>query len=92
MKSVYLALLIAIVICIFKIIVCSGNGTNKSVIIAVTRRTYLDLYHPTDSPHVLREEQETFMVEKRRCMKNENVFKGESNTHLKSCMHNSNRC
>ena len=81
MKSVYLALrlaMIAIVTSIVKINVCYGTGTNETVIISVTRRIHSDLYHPADSPqHIRCEEQETFMIEERRCVKNENAFKGD---------------
>ncbi len=76
MKSVHL---IAIVTIISKVHVCCGSGTHEGeTILSVSRRTYSDLYHPVDGPHITCEQQETFMIEERRCVKNENVFKGES--------------
>jgi hypothetical protein len=79
MKSVYL---IAIVVIISKVDVHCGSSTHEGeIILSVSRRTYSDLYHPVDSPHMRCEELETFMIEERRCVKNENVFKGESNSY-----------
>ena len=78
MKSVYLALIIAIVDSVFKVDTCCGSATNEGAIITVLRRKHMDLYHPADSPHMTCEEQETFMIEERRCVKNENIFKGKS--------------
>ena len=77
MKSVYLALIIAIVESTLKVDVCCGSAMNEGVIITVQRRTRLDIYHLADRPHMRCEEQETFMVEERRCVKNENVFRGD---------------
>ena len=77
MKSVYLALIIFIVESTFKVDVCCGSAMNEGTIIKVHRRMRLDLYYPADHPHMRCEEQETFMIEERRCVKNENVFRGD---------------
>lgn len=77
MKSVYLALIIFIVESTFKVDVCCGSAMNEGAIIKVQRRTSMDLYYPADRPHITCEEQETFMIEERRCVKNENVFRGD---------------
>ena len=77
MKSVHLALISATVACVFIVDTCYGDGKNENTIItAVTRRTDSDLYY-TISSHFICEDQETFMVEERKCMKNEDLFKGE---------------
>ena len=79
MKSVHLALITATVACVFIVNMSDGDDKNESIIItAVNRRTGSDLYYRVHiSTHFACEDQETFMVEERTCMKNEDLLKGE---------------
>ena len=57
---------------------CNGDGKNESIVItAVNRKTYIDFYYNISTYFTCEEDQETFMVEERTCMKNEDLFKGE---------------
>ena len=82
MKSVHLSLISAIVACVFLIDMYHGtdDGKNESssmIITAVNRRTHSDMYsYDSISGHFTCEKQESFMVEERTCMKNENLLEG----------------
>ena len=80
MKSVHLALITATVACVFIVNMCDSNGKSESIVItAVNRKTYIDFYYNNNiSTHfTCEEDQETFMVEERTCVKNEDLFQGE---------------
>ena len=79
MKSVHLALITATVAFVFIVDMSDGAGKNGSTTItAVKRRTGSDLYYLAHiSSHFTCEDQETFLVEERLCMKNEDLLKGE---------------
>ena len=76
MESVDLAL---IILCVFMIGICYGDGKNESIIVtAVMRRVDSDIYYCYNfSNHFRCEEQlPTFMVEEKKCRKNEDFFNG----------------
>ena len=81
MKLVHLATVFVTVVYLLRINVCHGSGNNKSLIEAVLRRTDSDLYYvyPTKfNGYGYRcDQQQTYMIEERRCMMNEDLFKGE---------------
>ena len=86
MKSVHLSLISAIVACVFLVDMYHGTGDGKNesssmIITAVSRRRHLDIYfvyynYDSISRRFRCEEQESFMVEERTCMKNENLLEG----------------
>ena len=81
MKSIHLALITATVACPFIVNMCDSDGKNESIVITtVNRRIYTDVYFNNSnniSTHFTCEDQETFMVEERTCMRNEDLFEGE---------------
>ena len=78
MKSVHLALVTATVACAFIVNKCYGDGINESIVVtAVTRRMDSDLYCLAHFSRHFACKEETFMVEERTCMKNEDLLKGE---------------
>ena len=79
MKPVHLATVFATVVYLLRSNVCHGSGNNKSLIEAVSRRTDSDLYYvyPANGYSNRCDRQQTYMIEERRCMMNEDLFKGE---------------
>ena len=79
MKPVHLSLISAIVACVFLVDMYHGTGDGKNesmTITAVNRRQYSDMYFNI-STHTNCENQTTFMVEERTCIKNEDLLKGK---------------
>ena len=78
MKLVHLALITATVTCAFIVDKCYGDGKNESIVVtAVKRRNDSDLYYLAHFSRHFACKEETFMVEERTCMKNEDLLKGE---------------
>ncbi len=71
----------ATIACVFMVKICYGDGENESIVItAVQRRNNSDYYYSVSNDydnHILCEDHETFMVEEKTCVKNEELFKGK---------------
>ena len=79
MKLVHLATAFATAVYLLRINVSHSSGNNNSLIEAVLRRTDSDLYYvyPANGYGNRCDRQQTYVIEERRCMMNEDLFKGE---------------
>ena len=73
-----LLIVTTVVNCAFVFSVVHGNRLNRTVTVAVYRRQSGDIYelnyHDDNKIHNSCEGQQTYMVEERACLKNEDIF------------------
>ena len=87
MKSVDLALIIA---CVFMVSIGYGDGKNENIVITeVNRRIDHDSYYIYNGSHHNCLDDFTFMVEEKKCLKNDHkdLFNGKLHMH-KNVLHN----